>query len=254
VRADADGATGLLVSDLTVGLALIKPTTTATQLAQYKSFFALKAAATSRWSGSTASRRRSPTCRSRSTTPPASARRAARGGELLANTLSIPTGIGTDPVVITAKGRLIRARGTVTLGFGGFIYVSGTIGFSKGRQLTNMTLVGGGSAGTLDLITVEATGVNVFAGVDGPASASGAKGISIQNVNLGLAILKPIAPVGNRKSYLALSISAASASLIGIDGVTAALTEIEVEMNSAGDPAVAAGTAVPRAQPSRSAR
>ena len=192
VRADADGATGLLVSNLTVGLALIKPTAAATQPAQYKSFFALKASGNISLvgiDGLTASI-------TNASIEINDATRLGTGAALPAadfstSNLSIPTGIGTDPVVITAKGRLIRAKGTVTLGFGGFIYVSGTIGFSKGQQITGMTLVGGGPAGTLDVITVEATGVNVFAGVDGPASQPGAKGISIQNVNMGLAILKP---------------------------------------------------------------
>ena len=236
LHADAAGATGLLVSNLTVGLALIKPTAAAgNQLAQYKSFFALKASGNISLvgvDGVTASITNmsieiNDATRLGTGTPLAAA-------DFSTNNLSIPTGIGTDPVVITAKGRLIR-QGHCDAGLRRLHLRLRHDRLLEGPAATNMTLVGGAPAGTLDLITVEATGVNVFAGVDGPASAPGAKGLSIENVNLGLAILKPTAAV-NRKSYFALSISAASASLIGIDGVTAKFTDIEVEINSASDP------------------
>ena len=58
----------------------------------------------------------------------------------------------------------------MTLQISEFVFVAGQIGFSKGTRVTGMKLADltGTAAGDLDLITVTATGVNIFVGIGGP--------------------------------------------------------------------------------------
>ena len=149
----------------------------------------------------------------------------------------------------------------MTLQIGEFVFVAGRIGFSKGTRVTGMKLADrtGTAAGDLDLITVTATGVNIFVGIGGPywndsngdqvingsddPLAAGAKGLILSNVNLAIALLKPTA-ANSRKSYFAMKVTG-NASIVGIDGLGFSATGLSVEVNSASDPTAAAGTLPP---------
>ncbi len=149
----------------------------------------------------------------------------------------------------------------MTLQISEFVFVAGQIGFSKGTRVTGMKLADqtGTAAGDLDLITVTATGVNIFVGIGGPywndsngdqvidgsddPLAAGAKGLILSNVNLAIALLKPTA-ANSRKSYFAMKVTG-NASIVGIEGLGFSATGLSVEVNSASDPTAATGTLPP---------
>ena len=161
----------------------------------------------------------------------------------------------------------------MTLQISEFVFVAGRIGFSKGTRVTGMKLADqtgtgqpGTAAGDLDLITVTATGVNIFVGIGGPywvdttgdgvitgdgthagddiPAAAGAKGLILSNVNLAIALLKPTT-AGSRKSYFAMKVTG-NASIVGIDGLGFSATGLSVEVNSASDPTAASRDAAAR--------
>ncbi|HET6548786.1 MAG TPA: calcium-binding protein, partial [Solirubrobacter sp.] len=259
----SDDAMGLAVSDVTLGIALMKPG--AGQFSNtYKSFFALKASGNVALVGIDAFQISidDATIEINDATPvtsgavvPALDLTTAPGGML-----AVPTGIGTPDVELTTNGRLFSASGYVTLQISEFVFVAGTFAFTEGATITGMTVAGGAAAGDLTALTVSATNVNIFAGIGGPywndedgdgeitsadhPLADGAKGLALGGVDFSLALLKPTA-AGATKSYYALSASAASIELVGVDGVTFGATNLAVEVNGASDSAAAAGAIVP---------
>src|SRR5207249_2309346 len=75
-----------------------------------------------------------------------------------------------------------------------------------------------------------------FAGINGPASNPGALGLSLTDVEFGLALMKVKAPAApavttDLRSWLALKATVGSASFIGIDGLTVEVTTLSVIVN-----------------------
>src|SRR5262249_48158475 len=68
----------------------------------------------------------------------------------------------------------------------------------------------------VSVLTVGASNVNIFVGVNGPATNAGAMGLSVEKASFGLALLKPTNTT-DHSSYYGLKASAASVGLVGLD-------------------------------------
>ena len=251
------GAVGLAISNVTLGVALMKPTAASTQLNTYKSFFALKLTGSVALVGIEGFQASiTDALVEINDATPVTAGQILPALDLSVAPVNVPTGIGTPDVVLDTDGRLLLAEGDVTLQISEFVFIAGRFGFTKGQTITGMTLAGtGAAAGDLALMTISAQNVHIFAGIGGPywtdsdgdddidandtPLSVGAKGLALGGVNLSIALLKPTA-VGSRKSYFAMSASATSIDLVGVDGVTIGATNLLVEINSASDPTVVA--------------
>ena len=83
-------------------------------------------------------------------------------------------------------------------------------------------------------MTVGASDVDIFVGVNGPAAHAGAMGLSIENVGFGLALMKPV-DTQDTSNYYGLTATASAVSLVGISGFTLSVNNITVEVNGGTD-------------------
>ena len=96
---------------------------------------------------------------------------------------------------------LIEASGSLSLGVFGFFYLGGNFAFTK---TTDTVTLSDGTSQPVSLLTVGASNVNAFAGINGPYILSdngtpsnyaddtvntGAIGLSLHGVNFGLAMM-----------------------------------------------------------------
>ena len=147
--------------------------------------------------------------------------------------LSVDTG-GGNSTLLAETGTIFQASGSVTIAIGGFVYLQGNVAFTKGTQKT-VTLVGGGTD-TVDVLTIGASDVTAFVGVNGPAASTGAIGLSLTGVNFALALMKPTA-LGSTRSYYALKASVASAGIVGVDGLSISVSSLDLQVNGSSDSA-----------------
>ena len=111
---------------------------------------------------------------------------------------------------------LVQASGTIDLSFGGFVYVMGSVFFQEGTQSTvnttngtvsNGSVVDNGTA-TVSMLEVIASGVTVFAGVNGPTASnpgvipSNAVGVEIQNASFTLILMDSTTSGGPNYYYI----------------------------------------------------
>src|SRR5262249_43398443 len=113
------------------------------------------------------------------------------GATFGSNGLSVPTG-GT-PIVLGGAAdtagnfnhKFLSASGSVTLQIGTNVYVSGNMAFSESTAVT--ATLSDGSTKSLSVLTVGASDVSAFFGINGPATNSNAVGLSITHLTFGLA-------------------------------------------------------------------
>ncbi len=220
------GAMGLSITGVTFGLALLKATA---PINGATSFVALKASGNVSLvgiTGLTASITNASV--SVNEAYDAAGNVIAQAVNFTGHNLSIATG-GT-PVVLDFAGSTFEAQGTISLAIGSFVYVSGTVAFTKGSTLNDVALSGSGLTPDLSLLTVGASNANIFVGV-GASDSTGAGGIglSLTGVTFGLALLKPTD--GSTDSYYALKATADHIGLVGVPGVTISATNLEVDVN-----------------------
>ena len=114
-------------------------------------------------------------------------------------------------------GQLIQASGSLTLELFNFFTVSGDFAFVSRSD----TVMVNGEEVEVDVITVGASNVNAFAGVNGV-------GFQLTNAGFALGIFNE--SEGSR-SWIALKASVESAAFVGIDLFTVEVTDIQVEIN-----------------------
>jgi len=127
------------------------------------------------------------------------------------------------------KDTLLSASGQVAIRIGKFFYLSGAVTFEK-RPLANVTLSNGSTIAAATAMTISASGVEAFAGINGPASNPQALGLKLTNVNFGLFLLSPDSATSTG-SYYALKASVGGVQLVGISGVTLSITNLELDVN-----------------------
>ena len=154
-----------------------------------------------------------------------------------------------DPVTvdINLAADTFRFSGDMILEVSEFFYVSGSFAIEKTQD--TMTLSDGEQV-TIDLLTIGAADVNVFAGVNGPydfetpSNTPDVVGFVMQGMNFGLALMSS-AVVANdpntaedesqlasdRRSWTALRASVASAEFVGFDDGTLAVSNVLLAVN-----------------------
>ncbi|HKN54729.1 MAG TPA: isopeptide-forming domain-containing fimbrial protein, partial [Amycolatopsis sp.] len=151
-----------------------------------------------------------------------------------------PNGLTIGSTTLDMTGTDLSASGQVTLSIGNFFYLSGAVTFRK-QPLANIQLSNGSTIAAATAMTISASGVEAFAGINGPGSNPQALGLKLTNVNFGLFLLSPDSATSTG-SYYALKASVGGVQLVGISGVTLSITNLELDVN--GSSGVAAGTVV----------
>ncbi|HVP75835.1 MAG TPA: hypothetical protein VMS63_07420, partial [Gaiellaceae bacterium] len=230
----APGAMGLSITNVTFGLALLKATA---PIDGATSFVALKASGNVALVGITG-------ITASITNASVSVNEAYdAGGNVIAqavnfsgHNLSIAT--GGAPVVLDFSGTTFEAQGTIAIAIGSFVYVSGTVAFTKGTTLSGAHIAGGGVAPDLSVMTIGATGASAFFGVGAhDSSGAGGIGLSLTDVDFGLALLKPAD--GSAGSYYALKANVGSVGLVGVPGVTVSASGVTFAINGSDQAGVA---------------
>src|SRR5205823_4866899 len=127
------------------------------------------------------------------------------------------------------KDTWLSASGQVAISIGKFFYLSGAVKFER-QPLPNIELSDGSIIQTATAMTISASGVEAFAGINGPASNPQALGLKLTNVNFGLFLLSPDSATSTG-SYYALKASVGGVQLVGISGVTLSITNLELDVN-----------------------
>ncbi|MFM7569482.1 MAG: hypothetical protein ACKO8O_12390, partial [Betaproteobacteria bacterium] len=149
--------------------------------------------------------------------------------------LSIKTGATTTTrlSVDGAEGRVLKAAGNLDIDLFGFVSVKG--GFAVESRSQAVTLSDGSKIEKADLITIGGSRVDAFAGINGGYDDTtgllkdGAQGLSLGQVNFGLALISD--PADPKRSFTTLQATAASAELKGIDGLTAKAEQVLLNIN-----------------------
>jgi len=129
------------------------------------------------------------------------------------------------------RGELLEASGHVTIDAFGFFQAEG--GFAVTKSTETVTL-GDASEVDVDLLTLGASNVEAFAGLAG--GTSDAIGLQLQDVSFALALMREqVDPLGGTvaRSWSALHAQAGRASFEGVDGLTIAVSSVEVQINQA---------------------
>ncbi|MBI3447906.1 MAG: hypothetical protein HY049_03165, partial [Acidobacteria bacterium] len=255
----AAGALGVALSNVTLGMALIKPVIPMTGPKPTESFFAIKArgdVAIVGVDGLTLS------ARSLTVEVNTSSDSAAPNApvpvvdftKFPGGKLTVPTG-GVSGIDLDFSAPLLRASGFVTLGISEFVFVSGAFSFEKGPALPSATLSDGTTKSNLSVLTVGASQVHAFLGTGGPywqdnsgpngvpdgvidsfdtPASAGAVGVIVENFEFGLALMKPQS-TADTTSYYALKASASLISLVGVKAVSLSVANLSVEVNGSSD-------------------
>src|SRR5207253_9912182 len=108
------------------------------------------------------------------------------------------------------------------------VFLNGHFAIEKqGRVSLTVTDGATPEAVQVERLTIGASHVNAFAGINGPASNPGALGLSLTDVDFALALMKVAAPAApaaatHLRRSAARTASGGSASIIGDDRLTAA--------------------------------
>jgi len=156
---------------------------------------------------------------------------AAADGSVIdyaAQALTVATGTGSSLALDMdgGAGTLRRASGHLALEVFGFLQAEG--GFALESRSSTVTLADGSSV-SVDLLALGADGVDAFAGVDGGSAA--AMGLALTDVDVAVALMREH---GGTRSWTSAFARAASAGLIGVEGVTVTGESLEVVVNRAG--------------------
>ncbi len=155
--------------------------------------------------------------------------------QLAGGGLAVPTGVGTLPVSIGFGQALFQASGTVTLSVGDFVQLSGALAFQettlanvKLNNKTNQTTLANATA-----LTVGGSNVTGFIGLNGGTKQ--ADGLSATIPELALALIRPADPTDAR-DWVALSATASQVGITGIASLSVLSASLMVQINStAGD-------------------
>src|SRR4029079_248015 len=116
---------------------------------------------------------------------------------------------------IAYAGKVVQVEATATLSIGSYVYINGTFDFQSGAVANVILSDNPATHKDVSVMTVGASGVDIFVGVNRPADAYGAMGLSITNATFGLALLKPT-NTADHSSYFGLSATASSVGFVGV--------------------------------------
>jgi hypothetical protein len=139
-----------------------------------------------------------------------------------------------------ARGNLLRASGGMAMDVAGFFVTSGTLSVEKSSQSLKLA---DGSTVTADMLSIGGTGLNAFAGINGPYRGDtngdgrinlddepnpNALGLSLSGAEFGLALLLE---QGGARQWLALEAKADEVVMVGVPGITASAQNLSVGIN-----------------------
>jgi hypothetical protein len=125
-----------------------------------------------------------------------------------------------------ADGALLQASATLDIDLFGFVLLNGSFAISKSE--TQITLADTDrSKVDVELLTIGATGVNAFAGVNGHSSDR--TGLALSDLEFGLALAT--SKTDSTRRWTALSASAAGVELVGVTDVTLSATDLSLAVN-----------------------
>ncbi|MEN9775556.1 MAG: hypothetical protein RL322_2626, partial [Pseudomonadota bacterium] len=159
--------------------------------------------------------------------------------------LKVATGL-TSEVTLSmegAQGDLLRASGNLRLDVFGFFQASGAFAIERRTEsfwLNDGVVVEEGDTTTTPraptridarLLTIGGTGIDAFAGING--GTSDAMGLSLTGVDFGLALISelPETQGATPREFTTLKANAAGVSLVGIEGLEAQASRLQVEIN-----------------------
>jgi len=159
------------------------------------------------------------------------------------NNLDIATGADTAITFDMSgeEGELIRASGNVEIAVSDFFFVQGALGFEKSSKtvtLADDTEILGGIISyetevDTDIMTVGGEGLSAFVGIQG-SSDEDALGLSLSNVNFGLAMMTSTDDPESK--WTSLKANSGAVELVGIDDFTLGASTVSVEVNTASLP------------------
>jgi hypothetical protein len=176
--------------------------------------------------------------------------RAARDGSLVdyaAQGLTVVTGTGEKPSSLrlsmdAGEGELLRATGNLEVDVFGFVQASGSFGIEK--KSGSITLADkpdtqdvdeSATPVSVDMLLVGGTGLQAFAGLNG--GQANATGLALEDVDFGLAVLGEKLGTGSTataRKWTSLQADVGAASLVGVNGLTASVSDLSVQVNRAG--------------------
>lgn len=141
--------------------------------------------------------------------------------------LSVPTGPGTQiSLDLNADtGPVTRASGEISVSVDGFFQASG--GFAFDQKVRELTL-SDGDAVVADVLELGASGIMAFVGNNG--GTDDAVGFTVEDVDFGLLLA---ADQDADRNWTALKASTGNVSFVGIDGVVASSSGLNVDINRA---------------------
>ncbi len=139
--------------------------------------------------------------------------------------------VGSATINLDYQQQFFEAKGTIDLEFNGFVDIQGSMAIEYvGSQ--SVTVTGSTTPVTVSTLTIGASGVTIFAGVNGPASKNGAVGVELDNASFGLALMS----AANGTIYYGLQTTVGSLKAVGLpSGFTMSATDLGVEINSSND-------------------
>ncbi|GAG23687.1 unnamed protein product, partial [marine sediment metagenome] len=146
--------------------------------------------------------------------------------------LEITTGLGSIEILFPDDA--LSVSGNLDLTILDFVDLNGNFAFEKNSEPVTATLADSSTV-NVEVLTIGASGVTGFAGVNGPASNSNAMGISLSDINFALVLMSVSSPApGDNRSWTALRAEVGSISLKGISGFGLTVESFILELNTAG--------------------
>ncbi|MCX7258156.1 MAG: hypothetical protein NTZ64_15960, partial [Polaromonas sp.] len=145
--------------------------------------------------------------------------------------LLVKTGPASD-LALTMNGKsgqLLQASGHLNVDLFGFVQLDGNFAIQKSTLDAGVTLSDGKKSGALNLLTIGASNVRAFAGLNGGQSS--ATGLELSGVSFGLALMS--AKATPARSWTSLQASASSAAFIGVDGLSVSADSLSLSVNQA---------------------
>jgi hypothetical protein len=126
-------------------------------------------------------------------------------------------------------GKLLRAKGDLTIDIGGYAFLDGNIAYETKTQdieLSDKEIV------KTEIMNFTSGDLSLFVGTNGPGDQEGAVGFNVSNTNLALMLMKPTDTEDNR-SWTVLKAHSDQVGFVGIDDITMNAENISVSINQA---------------------
>ncbi|QJW84680.1 hypothetical protein HK414_16165 [Ramlibacter terrae] len=149
-----------------------------------------------------------------------------------AQSVVVPTGgTGITLNMDGQRGELLEARGTIEVDAFGFFRVVGSFAVTKS---TEQVTLDDGTEVEVGALTIGADGVDAFVGMN--HGTPDAVGIELEDVGFALALLRENLPASSptvARQWSALQAGAGRAELVGVTGIEAKATSVQVQLNRA---------------------